>query len=60
MMTITILLAIQEVVTNVIKRVMVLHSYGECVLNDMIENAYKVNVAVDLLSKDSEWEELLK
>jgi hypothetical protein len=23
-------------------------SYGECVLNDMIENAYKVNVAVDL------------
>ena len=35
-------------------------SYGECVLNDMIENAYKVNVAVDLLSKDSEWEELLK
>jgi hypothetical protein len=35
-------------------------SYGECVLNDMIENAYKVNVTVDLLSKDSEWEELLK
>jgi hypothetical protein len=35
-------------------------SYGECVLNDMIENAYKVNVTVSILSEDNEWEELLK
>jgi len=35
-------------------------SYGEGVLNDMVENSYKVKVAVDVLSKDSQWEELLK
>jgi lipid-binding SYLF domain-containing protein len=61
MMNITILLVILEVVTNVIKKGYgIAGSYGECVLNDMVENSYKVNVAVDLLSKDSEWEELLK
>ena len=35
-------------------------SYGESVLNGMIENSYKVKVAVAILSKDSQWEELLK
>ncbi len=34
-------------------------SYGEGVLHDMIENSYKVNVTVSILSEDNEWEELL-
>jgi hypothetical protein len=34
-------------------------SYGEGVLRDMIENSYKVNVTVSILSEDNEWEELL-
>jgi hypothetical protein len=38
----------------------IVSSYGEDVLNDMVESAYKVKVAVDVLSKDSQWEELLK
>lgn len=35
-------------------------SYGQGILNDMVENSYKVKVAMDVLSKDTEWEELLK
>jgi hypothetical protein len=38
----------------------IVSSYGEGVLNDMVENAYKVNVTVSILSEDNEWEELLK
>ena len=34
-------------------------SYGEGVLMDMFENAYKTNVTVSILSEDNEWEELL-
>jgi len=34
-------------------------SYGEGVLQDMVEKAYKTNVTVNVLSEDTEWEELL-
>ena len=34
-------------------------SYGEGVLMDMIKNAYKTNVTVNVLPEDTEWEELL-
>ena len=34
-------------------------SYGEGVLQDMIENAYKTNATVNVLPENTEWEELL-
>jgi len=34
-------------------------SYGEGVLQNMIENAYKANSIVNVLSEDTEWENLL-
>lgn len=34
-------------------------SYGEGVLMHMIENAYKANSTVNVLSEDTEWKELL-
>ena len=34
-------------------------SYGEGVLQDMIENAYKANSTVNVLSEGTEWKELL-
>jgi hypothetical protein len=34
-------------------------SYGEGVLQDMVENAYKAGSTVNILPEDTEWEELL-
>jgi hypothetical protein len=34
-------------------------SYGEGVLQDMVENAYKANSTVNVLLEDTEWEKLL-
>ena len=34
-------------------------SYGESVLNDMVENSYKVKTTVNVLLEDTEWEKLL-
>ena len=34
-------------------------SYGEGVLMDMIKNAYKINSTLNILSGDTEWENLI-
>jgi hypothetical protein len=34
-------------------------SYGQSVLNDMIENSYKANATITVMDENTNWEELL-